>query len=141
MVLSKENRPTTIASKWLEELRMLRQKSSNSVKTISIDRDELLTRLRDIARRIYADRPEVAEVRVFGSIARGDQVGTSDVDVLIVLRNCLMENEIEQVRSFYPYFDLPIGVDLLIHTRDRLVRRLQAGDVFVKRMWQESLVL
>jgi predicted nucleotidyltransferase len=120
---------------------VLQQRSSGSVRIISIDRDELLARLRDIARRLCAERPEVAEVRVFGSIARGDQVGTSDVDVLVVLDSGVLGDSIEQIRLFCTYFDLPIGVDVLVYTRDQLARRLQSGDAFVKRMWQESLVL
>ena len=117
---------------------MLRQTFSGSVKIISLDRDKLATRLRAIAGRVCATRPEVADVRVFGSIARGDHVGTSDVDVLILLYDSEPGNPIEQVRSFYPYFDLPIGVDLLVYTKEQLARRLHVGDAFVERMWQES---
>lgn len=120
---------------------MLRETSSGSVRIISLDRDKLLARLHDIARRLYAERPEVAEVRVFGSIARGDQVGASDVDVLVVLEGCVPGDPIEQIRLFCAYFDLPIGVDVLVYTQDQLARRLQSGDAFVKRMWQESLAL
>jgi predicted nucleotidyltransferase len=120
---------------------MLRQRSSGSVKIISIDRDELLSRLRQIAGQIRAEHPEVVEVRVFGSIARGDQVGTSDVDVLIVLRDGELEDPMGHIRSFYPYFDLPIGVDVLVQTEGQLEHRLEAGDPFVEQMWRQSLVL
>jgi predicted nucleotidyltransferase len=88
---------------------VLQQKSFDSVKIISIDRDKVLSRLRDIARHITAEHPEVVSVRVFGSIARGDHVGTSDVDVLIVLRDAVVDNPIECVRLFYPYFDGSLG--------------------------------
>lgn len=117
---------------------MLQQTSSDSVKIISIDRDKVLSRLEQIARQIHAEHPEVDEVRVFGSIARGDHVGTSDVDVIIVLRDGDLEDPLERVRSFYPYFDLPIGVDILVWTRDELERRLQRRDPSVERIWQES---
>lgn len=117
---------------------MLRQTLSGSVKIISLERNKLLSRLRAIAGQVCAERPEVADVRVFGSIARGDHVGTSDVDVLILLYDSEREDPIEQVRSFYPYFDLPVGVDLLVYTKERLARRLHIGDTFVERMWQES---
>ncbi len=120
---------------------MLRQTSSGSVKIISLDRDELLSRLREIARQIRAEHPEVTEIRVFGSIARGDHVGTSDVDVLIVLQDGECGDPIEQIRSFYPYFDLPVGVDLLVLTRDQLKHRLETGQAFTERMWQESQAL
>ena len=117
---------------------MLRTKSSASVKIISLDRDELLARLRAIATRLCAEHPEVSSVRVFGSLARGDQVGTSDADVLIVLRGGAQEDPWEQVRKFQPYFDLPIGVDVLVFSEEQIARRLQAADAFITHIWQES---
>lgn len=120
---------------------MLQRTSSGSVKIISIDRNSVLAWLGNAARRIYAERPDVVQVRVFGSLARGDQVGTSDVDVLILLREGDVQDPLEQVRAFSSYFDLPIGVDLLVYTQAQLTRQLAIGDAFVQRMWQESLVL
>ena len=83
----------------------------------------------------------MAELRVFGSIARGDHVGLSDVDVLIVLADGESGDPIERIRSFYPYFDLPIGVDLLVFTQDELKCRREEGDPFIERLWQESQLL
>lgn len=120
---------------------MLRQTSCGSVKIISIDRNNVLTWLGDAARRIYAERPDVAQVRVFGSLARGDQVGTSDIDVLILLHEGDAQDPLKQTRAFSVYFDLPIGVDVLVYTQAQLARRLAAGDAFVQRMWEESLAL
>jgi len=119
---------------------VLQQRSYGSVRIISINRDDVLARLRAIARQICAQHPQVKSVRVFGSIARGDQVGTSDVDVMIVLRGS-GEGEFEHVCSFYPYFDLPIGVDLLVLTEGQIARRLQAEDAFMARVWKESQAL
>lgn len=120
---------------------MLQQKSFDSVKIISINRNKLLSRLRDIARRIYAEHPKVVSVRVFGSVARGDHVGASDVDVLIVLDVDVLDDPIERARLFYPYFDLPIGVDLLVWTTETLKQQLGTGNEFVIRAWQESIEL
>lgn len=117
---------------------MLQQTLYNSVKIISLDRNRLLSRLRAIAKQVCAERLEVADVRVFGSIARGDHVRTNDVDVLILLYADERGDPIEQVCSFYPYFDLSIGVDLLVYTQEQLAHRLHFGDMFVKQMWQES---
>jgi len=117
---------------------VLRTRSSASVKIISIDRDELLSRLKAIATQLCAKHPEVSSVRVFGSLARGDQVGTSDADVLIVLHGGGQEDPLEQIRKFQPYFDLPIGVDLLVFSEGQIANRLQAGDAFMAHIWQES---
>lgn len=120
---------------------MLQQTLSGSVKIISINRNEVLARLRAAARRLRAEQPEVVEVRVFGSIARGDQIGTSDVDVLVLFRKQVWTDPIAQIQALYAYFDLPLGVDILVYSEEQLARRLQAGDAFTRKMWQESLVL
>ncbi len=65
---------------------MLREKSSDSVRIISVERDKLLDRLNI-------------------------------------------------------YFDLPVGVDLLVYTQDQVTSRLLAGDEFMTRVWKESRVL
>lgn len=120
---------------------MLRETSSDSVRIISIRRDEVLARLRELAGQIQAERPDVKEVRVFGSMARGDQTGLSDVDVLIVLWGSKSDDPLERIRAFYPYFDLPIGVDLLVYTGGEITRRLQEEDGFMQRLWAESVRL
>ncbi|MDZ4158623.1 MAG: nucleotidyltransferase domain-containing protein [Anaerolineaceae bacterium] len=119
---------------------MLRQKSSGSVKIISIDRDQALARLRQIAARLCL-LPEVAEVRLFGSLARGDQTGTSDADILVVLQSESKPDYTERVRSYSRYFDLPIGVDLLLLTQAEITCRLQENEAWMQRVWQESLPL
>lgn len=121
---------------------MLHQRLSDSVKIISIDRQELMKALTRIAGKIRTDHPEVDSVRLFGSIARGDAVGTSDVDVLIVLGPQAPEQELlDWIHQFYSYFDLPLGVDLLVYPEAELTRRLQTGDAFLNRIWAESLRL
>lgn len=114
-------------------------RSSDSVKIISLDRTRLLAELRQIAGRISADHPEVAEVRLFGSLARGDYTGTSDVDVLILLKQTNETDPLRRILSFLPYFDLMRGTDLLVYTLAELEERLAAGDRFIQRIWAESI--
>ncbi len=120
---------------------MLQQISSGSVKTISLNRDELWARLRAIAHQIRTAHSNVQDVRVFGSIARGDHVGTSDVDLLIILANTPEQNSpadrIARSLPFYRYFDLPIGVDLLVCTASELERKTP----FLSRIYAESIPL
>jgi len=120
---------------------MLQVKSSGSVKIISLNRDKLLNRLGEIAAAIKKTHPEVKEVRVFGSVARGDQVGTSDVDVLLVLYGSNPINPLEKTRQYYPFFNLPVGVDLLVYTEGSIADRLATGDQFMQQIWNESQVV
>ena len=60
--------------------------SCDSVTIISLQRDEILAQLRSAAQAIRAQHPEVESIRFFGSLARREETGTSDADVLIVIR-------------------------------------------------------
>jgi len=88
-----------------------------------------------------AERPEVSEIRVFGSIARGDYTGTSDVDVLVILRDTPEKDNLALIRKFYSYFDLPVGVDLIVLTEDQIKTRLEDKDPFVTQILEESYPL
>lgn len=117
---------------------MLQQTSSGSVKIISLKRNELWRRLRAIAHQIKAEHDNVQDVRVFGSIARGDHVGTSDVDVMIILAEVSDEEDpppvIERALPFYKHFTLPIGVDLLVYT----LAEIEQGNPFISHVYAES---
>ncbi len=120
---------------------MLQIRSSGSVRTISLDRSEVLRALGVIAATIRGAHPEVASIRLFGSMARGDQVGTSDVDVLIVLRDNDPLDPLEGSRAFYRYFNIPVPVDLLVCNEVHAATRVASGDPHFTRIWQESLEL
>ncbi len=110
---------------------------SGSVKLISLNRNKLLDDLRNSAQRARDAHPEVVEVYLFGSLARGDYTGTSDADVLVVLHHTSETDPIRRVLTFMPYFDVPCGVDLLIYTRAELDYAL-AHNPFIQHAWAES---
>lgn len=117
------------------------EQSSNSVRIISLKRDELLARLRDMAARLKAEHPEVTEVRLFGSLARGDQTGTSDIDLIILLNQTPETDPHRRLMTYLPYFACDRGVDLLVWTHAELEKRLSQGDHFIKRVWESSFQL
>ncbi len=120
---------------------MLHRKSSASVTLQWLDRPELLARLGATAARIRTECPEVRAVYLFGSLARGDQQGTSDADVLILLKGDPPFDPLEQTRRFLGFFDLPIGVDILVYSEGQLAARLQEGDPFLTAAWQDQIEL
>ena len=93
--------------------------SSSTVRIISLDREALLAQLRAIAAQIRREC-DVEDVRIFGSLARGNATGTSDVDVLIIVRHSTEADMVRRILSFLPYFDLDRGTDLLVYTRAEL---------------------
>jgi predicted nucleotidyltransferase len=80
-----------------------------------------------------------ASSSLFGSLACGDQLGTSDVDVLILLRHTIETDPVRRIRTFLPYFNLNRGSNLLVYTLAELEGRLSAGDHFIERIWTERI--
>ena len=120
---------------------MLRMRSSDSVRTISLNRDEVLSSIRSVAARIRHEHPEVVSIRLFGSIARGDHVGTSDADILVVLRSGTPGHPIDWIRAYYGYFRLPLPIDLLVYAENQITARLDSGDLQFNRLCDESVLL
>jgi predicted nucleotidyltransferase len=91
-----------------------------------------------MALRLIAEKPVVAEVRLFGSLARGDQTGTSDADVLVVLHSADSQDPHRRTLAYLPYFDMERGVDLMVLTRAELEQRLADQDHLIMRILDES---
>jgi predicted nucleotidyltransferase len=113
--------------------------SFDSVTIISLQRDEILAQLRSAAQAIRKQHPKVESIRFFGSLARREETGTSDADVLIVITGEYdLGDPLQRIQTFLPYFRLPIGLDLLVYTRDELDRQLQDPRSFLHSIWEES---
>ena len=111
----------------------------SSVHVRYLDRDAVLASLRELAMRLGAERPEIVEIRLFGSLARGQRNPFADADLLIVLE--ASELPVRDRTPLYKPSRTPVPMDLTICTRDELARELAAGNRFLKRVLNESLVL
>ena len=111
----------------------------SSVRVRYLDRDAVLARLRHLAAEIGAARPEVQEIRLFGSLARGERNPFADADLLIVL-----DASDEPYRHRSPRYrpaGSPVPMDLTVCTRAELDRELAAGNRFIRRIMAESIAL
>jgi hypothetical protein len=99
----------------------------------------VLASLRALATRLGAERPEIQEIRLFGSLARGQRNPFADADLLIVLEasDLPLRHRAPDYKPSRP----PVPIDLTVCTRDELARELAAGNQFVTRVLGESLVL
>ena len=89
--------------------------------------------------RLGAERPEIVEIRLFGSLARGERNPFADADLLIVLD--ASDLPVRERIPLYKPARIPVPMDLTICTRDELARELAADNRFLERVLRESLVL
>ena len=92
------------------------------VRVFRLNRDDVLARVRAAAERLVARRPDVVQVTLFGSLARGDARPGSDADLLIIVRGD-PGPFLERPLGLAPYFDgLGVGCDLFVYTEPEAAR-------------------
>jgi predicted nucleotidyltransferase len=66
----------------------------------------------------FAVFPELTEIRLFGSLAKGEHAGLSDVDILVVAEG-EQKDPLEMVRPYFSFFSdrMDVAVDLIVTTR------------------------
>jgi len=97
------------------------------VRVISLNRERVLEELREAAERLIAQNPDVEAVVLFGSLADGTATGTSDADVLLVLKRS-SERFLDRIPEFLEAFrGLSVPVDVFPYTVEELERQLQEG--------------
>jgi predicted nucleotidyltransferase len=91
--------------------------SSGSVKAIYLDREQVLKELQKIAEEAGQMFPEVREIRLFGSLAKGEHTGLSDID-LYVLTLSQEPNPVERMKPYFQFFAarVPIALDMIVAT-------------------------
>ncbi len=95
---------------------MRRISSAGSVRIISLNVEEILSRAARVAEDLRRRFPEIKEVLVIGSLARGDFHGLSDLDLALVVEGELSESPVDRLRRYWPLLreriDFPL--DLLV---------------------------
>ena len=85
------------------------------------------------------NHPEVEEVWLFGSLARGDAVPGSDADLMVLLN----ESHLRFLeRPLYYQLDFcGVGTDVLVYTHAELNRMQSAGNHFFRTIRSEGICL
>ena len=94
--------------------------------------------LRAMAAVIRAEIPE-AEVRLFGSRARGEARPDSDVDLLVVMPH--QGPAATQAARIRQQLRAPFALDLIVRSPEVLRRRIKLGDSFLRGVMSEGKVL
>jgi predicted nucleotidyltransferase len=112
-----------------------------SVRVFRLDQTGVVDRLRRRARALLESRDDVLEVRLFGSLARGDAHPGSDADLFIVLRDGA-EPFLDRIpRLLQSFGGIGIGCDVIAYTETERAALAARRDAFARAVLDEGLVL
>ena len=99
---------------------VIRKQSFGTVKVFWLDRSLLKSRIMQAARSLSREHEEVVQVVLFGSVASGRAVPSSDADILVVVRDSDTPF-LDRASLFRGYFsDIGVGVDLFVYTQQEV---------------------
>ena len=117
------------------------EKSYDTVKIKSLDKNKVLRELKRVARGIIKKDQAVVEISLFGSLAKGDYTGSSDADILIVLKND-SKRFIDRIPHYLGQFlQADVPVDVFPYTLSELEELGKGKNPFIKRIQDEKIIL
>ncbi len=96
--------------------------SSNGAKLIYIKRSEVLDFLSTLAEEMKGKLGDIEEIYLFGSLARGEERGLSDVDLLVVIKGEINRSNFWSIyREIFNFIAdrLPLDFDLIVVEKSR----------------------
>ena len=120
----------------------MQRRSCGSVRIAFLDRDRAIAELRDAAQRLVARDARVLAVGLFGSLARGQALPSSDADVLIVLGEHPLPRWFDRIAEYAEAFTATsLPVEPFAYTQDELNRMRVTRVGFVRTIWREMMPL
>jgi predicted nucleotidyltransferase len=115
--------------------------SSNSVTITHLDGPATIQALKKIAAQIRQANPDVLEISLFGSLARGDYAPGSDADLFILVEED-GQRPMDRISRFLRLFSRgPIGVDVLAYTPAEVETMRQEGNLLLAQIEREKIKL
>ena len=120
----------------------MQKKLLNSVKILSLNRDEVINKLEDSINDLVKKRREILKVILFGSLIRENYTPYSDADILIIIDD---KAKIPQkIRDRIPsYFidDAPISIDIFPYKEKEIQKKISENNFFVKNAVDNGKVI
>ena len=85
-----------------------------------------------------AGRPDIEALALFGSVARGDYDGSSDIDMLVLANESLSPSKLHRAVRQH---DAAMRFAPSVWTWSRIERRVEYGSLFLRHVHQEGEVL
>jgi predicted nucleotidyltransferase len=113
----------------------------DNVRVFRLDRDATIRRLRERARALLDARPDVLEVRLFGSLARAEACPGSDADLFVIVR-AGAPDPLARGADLSRYFSgTGIGCDVIVYTEAEYRSLLRRRSRFAAAVETESITL
>ena len=120
---------------------MQQVRSLGSAKIISLNKNKILNKLRKIIEKIKnIEKDNLLDIILFGSLAKGDFTGLSDLDIAILLKNSDL-NFIERIKKYIKYFDIEIPVDIFVYTVSEVEKMKKEKNYFIKEIINNGISL
>jgi len=97
----------------------MQKPSMNLREKLCRDKSLLFEKLRKLAQDLKKKHPEIKEVFLFGSVARGDYGIKSDVDLLLVLKSSRKKRYFDRIPDYLD-FEFPLEVEIFPFTEEEL---------------------
>jgi predicted nucleotidyltransferase len=111
------------------------------VRVFRLDREGVVERLRGRARGLLQKRPDVVEVRLFGSLASGGAGPGSDADLFVVVRDGAAPL-LDRTQDLARYFSgVGIGCDLIAYTESERHALAERDDAFAHAVLRAGITL
>jgi predicted nucleotidyltransferase len=117
------------------------RESSSSVTVYCLDGPTTVKALKKKAVEVKNSNPDVLEINLFGSLARGDHSPGSDADLYIVVEEDGLTPFDRIPRFLRLFLDGPIGVDVLVYTPTEREKMRSEGNHLLKQIEREKITL
>lgn len=100
---------------------MRQRASSGSVKAFWLNKEKILQNLKLASKELIKKFPEIKDVRLFGSLAKNEETGLSDIDIFIIAETH-ETNPIERIKPYFFFLTnyIEISFDILVGKPEEL---------------------
>lgn len=112
-----------------------------NVRVFRLDRTAVIARLRERARDLLKRRPDVVEVRLFGSLARNEAHPGSDADLFVIVHDGAGPFLDRLPALSKTFTGVGIGCDVIAFTESEARASKARGDAFARAVFGEALIL
>ena len=111
----------------------------NGVKVRFLNRNEILPRLLELANQLLASYPDILEISLFGSLARGNYAPGSDADIYILLRED-SRRFVDRIPEFLDFFSSAgLPVEVFPYTLEEKTEMKDGS--FIKALHKDKMIL